>query len=83
MGIPSASELKSSILEFLKDKKTHTIEETRTYIVKRHKISESDKNEISERRKRPIFNTRIVQALSDLRRQGIIENEEKGKFKMK
>jgi restriction endonuclease Mrr len=83
MGIPSASEMKSSILEFLKDKKLHTLEETKSYIIKRHKISESDKKEISERRKRPIFDTRIIQALSDLRKHSIIENEEKGKFKMK
>lgn len=83
MGIPSVSEMKPAIVEFLKDKKVHTIEETKQYLAKRLKISESDRSEISEKRKRPIFDTRLIQALTDLRKQHVIENEERGKFKIK
>ncbi len=82
MVLPTVTQMKPIILEFLKDKKVHTINETKEYIVQKYKISDSDKNKFNEKRKKKYFDLQIVNALSMLRKEGSMENIERGVFKI-
>ena len=82
MGLPSANELQIQILKSLQDQNAHNITEVKESIAKRFNVSQSEREKMSPKRARPIFDSKIVQVLTQLRKKGLIINETRGVFKI-
>ena len=70
MGLPSARELQTQILKSLQDQNTHNIIDVKESVAKRFNVSQSEREKISPKRARPIFDSKIVQVLTQLRKKG-------------
>ena len=82
MALPSGSEMQTQVLKSLQDQNAHTIIEVKDSIAKRFNVSESERKKMSSKRARPIFDSKIVQVLTQLRKNGLIVNETRGVFKI-
>jgi len=82
MGLPAAHELQTQILKSLQDQNAHNIIEVKESVAKRFNVSQSEREKISPKRARPIFDSKIVQILTQLRKKGLIVNETRGVFKI-
>lgn len=82
MALPSGNEMQIQILKSLQDQNTHTIIEVKESIAKKFNVSESERKKMSPKRARPIFDSKIVQVLTQLRKNGLIVNETRGVFKI-
>lgn len=82
MGLPSGYEMRTQVLKSLQDQNSHTITEVKESITKRFNVLESERKKMSPKRARPIFDSKIIQVLSQLRKDGLIVNETRGVFKI-
>ena len=82
MAIPSVSELSTPLLELLADQKEHSLDEVKDRLVKTYQLSENDRTKVFQNRPRRIFDTRVIQAISYLRNEGLLENKGRGVFKI-
>ena len=82
MALPSGNEMQTQVLKSLQDQNAPTLIEVKESIAKRFNVSETERKKISSKRARPIFDSKIVQVLSKLRKDGLIVNETRGVFKI-
>lgn len=82
MTIPSASALYTPLLKFLSDQNHHSIEEAKDSLAKTFQLSDSERKKTYAGRERRIFDTTVIQTVSRLRNEGLLENKEKGVFKI-
>ena len=70
MGLPSANEIQTLVLKSLQDQNAHSLIEVKESIARRFNVSDSERKKMSSKRARPIFDSKIVQVLSQLRKNG-------------
>jgi restriction system protein len=82
--IPSAIDLRIAFLKLLSDQSEHSLDQTKDNLAKSFKVSEDEKKKVFNNRQqqRRVFDTRVVQAISYLRDQGLIENKKRAVFKI-
>ena len=81
MTIPTTGELRTQLLRILHDQSTHNLGEVRETIANRMNITETERKKMSKKG-RPTYDLRMIQALSTLRKKGLIANEKRGVFKI-
>jgi restriction endonuclease Mrr len=81
MVLPSSAELRSQLLKLVDDQNVHTLSEVKDAIAKRFEITGDDRKKLSKNH-RLVFDTRIIHSLSKLRKDGLITNQKKAKFKI-
>jgi restriction system protein len=82
MTIPRAPDLRIPLLKLLSDQNEHPIEEAKDSLAKTFQVTESERKKIYSGRQRHVFDSRVIQAVSYLRKAGLIENRERGVFKI-
>ena len=79
--IPSTKFIRGPLLSFLRDKKTHSLQQTMRYLVDHFGLTEAE-----QRLRTPsgklAFYTRVVGTVSRLRESGLLKNTSVGKFKI-
>ena len=81
MALPSSRELQSKILTLLNDQHVHSLPEVKDAIARKFEVSSDDRKKLLKNR-RPVFETRIVHALSALRKDGFMTNQKRANFKI-
>lgn len=81
MSLPSSQELQNQILTLLNDQHVHSLPEVKDAIARKFEVSSDDRKKLSKN-KRPVFETRVVNSLSALRKAGFIINQKRAKFKI-
>ena len=82
MALPTSPELRMEVLKLLQDQNSHNLSEVKETIARRLDVSENEKKKMSDKRARPIYDHRLVHALSQLRKQGYLSNEGRAVFKI-
>ncbi len=80
--IPDISSIQLSVLKILEDKKSHKIRDVVENIAHEYAVSENEREKLTPVGKRPAFYTRVVWAVSQLRNAVLLENLERGVFKI-
>ena len=80
--IPSTEEMLLPIMILLSDNKPHKIKEVVDSLAKQFNISTKERLKLTPVAKRGVFYTRVLWAVSTLRNSGLLENIEKGVFKI-
>ena len=81
MVLPSATELRTQLLKILQDQNVYSISEVKETIANRFDITSDERKKLSKN-KRPVFDSRIIHSLSQLRKDGLVTNQKKGNFKI-
>lgn len=81
MVLPSSAELRLQLLKLLDDQNVHNLSEIKDAIAKRFDVTGDDRKKLSKN-KRAVFDSRIIHSLSQLRKDGLMTNQKKGKFKI-
>ena len=81
MALPSSEDLRFQILTLLNDQQVHSLPELKDTIARKFEVSGEDKKKVSKN-KRPVFEARIINALSMLRKNGHIVNQKRANFKI-
>ncbi len=79
MPIPKYDEMYNDMLNVLKDKKEHTIQEIRNYIIKVYNISELEQKETLNSG-RNLFTNRVGWTATYLKKAGVISSSKRGIF---
>jgi restriction endonuclease Mrr len=66
----------------LQDQNVHSASEVKDSVAKKFNISDSERKKLSAKKSRPVFDTGIIQFLSQIRKEGLIVNESVGMFKI-
>jgi restriction endonuclease Mrr len=82
MVLPNGKEIKQTVLNCTSDKTLHSLDEIKQYLVKKYEISDSERSKISVNNKRNVFDKRVVDALTGMRKAELLENKERGVFKI-
>ena len=82
MALPSSTELRMQVLKLLQDQNSHKLSEVKETIARRLDVSENERKKMSNKRARPIYDHRLVHALSQLRKNGLLSNEGRGVLKL-
>ena len=80
--IPDINNIQLSVLKLLVDKKSHKIRDVVEYIAHEYGVSENELARLTPIGKRPAFYTRVMWTVSQLRNAVLLENLERGVFKI-
>jgi restriction system protein len=80
--IPDTTQIQLPVLKLLEDKKSHKIRDVVEKMANHFKITEEERTQLTPVGKRPTFDTRVLWAVSQLRNAGLLENTERGIFKI-
>lgn len=80
--IPDINSIQLSVLKILEDKKPHKIRDVVEHIAQEYTVSENERERLTPVGKRPAFYTRVIWAVSQLRNAVLLENLERGVFKI-
>jgi restriction endonuclease Mrr len=81
MVLPSSIDIQFQILTLLDDQQVHGLPELKDRVARKFEVSNDDRKKLSKK-KRPIFDTKIINALSVLRKNDHIVNQKRGNFKI-
>lgn len=81
MTLPTSKLIRRPLLDFLRDEKVHSLDETIRHLAGHFDLTEDDKN-IQTPGGRPLFSNRVIRAVSALRISGLLENESLARFKI-
>ena len=81
MVLPSSAELEIQLLNLINDQDVHKLPEVKEAIAKKFDITGDDRKKLSKN-KRPVFDTRIIHSLSQLRKKGLIVNHKRANIKI-
>jgi len=81
MTLPSTSELQIQILNALNDQSVHGLPELKDILARKFEISADDRKKVLKS-KRPLFDKRIIDSLTMLRKSGFIVNQKRANFKI-
>ena len=81
MVLPTSLDIRSQLLKLLNDQNVHNLSEVKEALMKRFDVTADDKRKLMKNQ-RPIFDTRIIHSLSQLRKEGFITNQKKGMFRI-
>ena len=81
MSLPSSRDLRFQILILLSDQQVHSLPDVKDEIARKFGVSGDDRKKLAKN-KRPVFETRIINTLSILRKNGHIVNQIRGNFKI-
>lgn len=79
---PDINSIQLSVLNILKDKKSHKIRDVVKQIADEYGVSELEQSRLTPVGKRPAFHIRVIWAVSQLRNALLLENLERGIFKI-
>ena len=68
-------------MKILQDQNVYSISVVKETIVKRFDITSDERKKLSKN-KHPVFDSRIIHSLSQLRKDGLVTNQKKGNFKI-
>lgn len=80
--IPDINSIQLSVLKILEDKKHHKIRDVIEDVAKEHDVSETERQKLTPVAKRSAFDVRVMWAVSQLRHAVLLENSERGVFKI-
>ena len=81
MALPSSAELRLQLLKLLDDQSVHNLSELKDAIAKRFDVTGDDRKKLSKNQ-RPVFDSRIIYSLTQLRKDGLMTNQKRAKFKI-
>jgi len=81
MALPSSAELRLQLLKLLDDQNVHNLSEIKDAIAKRFDVTGDDRKKLSKNQ-RPVFDSRIIHSLTQLRKDGLMTNQKRAKFKI-
>ena len=74
MAIPEQKEIGRPLLEYLKDKRLHHIEQISRYLEKHFKLTEAERKQEKSSGREPLFHNRIRWANFYLKKAGLVES---------
>lgn len=80
--IPDITSIQLPLLKLLEDKKPHKVRDVIETIVKHFQVTEIDREQVTPIGKRSTFDVRVLWAVSQLRNAGLLQNIERGVFKI-
>jgi restriction system protein len=80
--IPDSISIQLPILRLLEDKKSHHVRDVIEKIAEHFKVSSDERAELTPVAQKSKFETRVFWAVSQLRNSGLLENTERGIFKI-
>jgi restriction endonuclease Mrr len=81
MVLPTSLDLRSQLLKLLNDQNIHSLPEVKEALIKKFDLTADDKRKVMKNQ-RPVFDTRIIHSLSQLRKNGLITNQRKAEFRI-
>jgi len=80
--IPDTTTIQLPVLKLLEDKNPHKVRDVVEFIANHFDVTEEEREQLTPVGKRSTFDTRVLWAVSQLRNAGLLENIERGVFKI-
>ena len=81
MTLPASKDMRRPLLDFLRDKKVHSLEDTIRHLAGSFDLTDDDKN-MQTSGGRAVFSRRVTRTVSAFRRSGLLANTSMAKFRI-